>query len=685
MAGIKVVIWDDEKAKSEIAKRYRQASESRRPLEDTWIYAEQTLYSTTMQGQLRTGATSVTDDYNIGVPGIDDSDLETNVAYVFKNFRFLHAQMSANPPAVAMRPQTSDQDDHRKADAADRISRWALRHYKLQEKQDQQNLGTLGYGTGFVKTVWDSTRGDIIEFDAENGECKLEGDIAISTPFIWNMYIDPDAKAMDELKWVIEKIYMDYNEALGRWPDKEEELKKARITESSGSPSPRGGRTSQLNDKHYNVVELLEYWETGLPTNGYMGRFCITILDGDVIEPCRPSPFRFKRAGAVSRIENDEKLDDEEKMAKVDKLPEQAQLPYSILTDIDVPNMVWGKSAVDYAASIQENLVRLDSARLDNIRAAGTPKLILPENTEIAEDSLSDVAWDVVRITGNQPPYWQSPAQMMPQMDSERQNFITGINDVMGVNESMFGQQSREQAAAAMQYATNQGNMIRRRLFNKYTLNIESIHKNILNLIRKHWSVERTIFVVGKEKALEAIDIKGADIDGGYDIVGEYGTTLSLDPVTRREEILQLQPLFEKAGVPARTSMRMLKLNEVEGLFDELDLAENRQKEVFDEMIADHAYIAPEEQMDHENMIAWALHYFMTEEFQALSPEDQLNLKTHNKARGALAAQEKSGANSAAAPGNQVPAASPGPVPSQPAGPVPPAGGPAASPAPGAT
>jgi len=36
-----------------------------------------------------------------------------------------------------------------------------------------------------------------------------------------------------------------------------------------------------------------------------------------------------------------------------------------------------------------------------------------------------------------------------------------------GVNDSMFGQQKREQSGFSMQYATNQGKMVRRRLFNK--------------------------------------------------------------------------------------------------------------------------------------------------------------------------------------------------------------------------
>jgi hypothetical protein len=145
--------------------------------------------------------------------------------------------------------------------------------------------------------------------------------------------------------------------------------------------------------------------------------------------------------------------------------------------------------------------------------------------------------------------------------------------------------------------------------------------------------------------------------------------------MSRREEILTLQPLFEKAGVPTRTSLKLLKLNELEGMYDRLALAENRQKEIFDEMIATGRYIAPEDLLDHENMISWALEYFMTQEFQSLEQQLKELCKQHIRDRVQLAAQEK-----AALTGPQ-PGATPGPVPQpqMPAGPEPaqPAGLPA--------
>lgn len=662
----KLITWDEAKTETEIRKRFQHAQEARKYLEDRWLRNENTVYTlSSNQGMASYMQNSLENNFQIGLPGADGSNADVNSAYTFKNLRFIHAQMSANPPAVAMRPTSSDQEDHRKADAADRIVRWAMRHYNLQEKVDQLSLNTLVYGTGLIKAVWDSTKGDITEFDEENDEIKTEGDIAITVPFIWNIFLDPDAHNWEDMKWVMERIYMDLDEALRRWPDKSDELKAARVTQAR---NPMNSKESKLQDNKYNAVELIEYWETGLPINGYLGRYCITTIEGKVIEPCRPSPHRFSRAGAVSRIEAMD-LPDEVKEAKLKRIPEQACLPFHLLTDIDIPNYTWGRSFVEYASGLQDNLNRLDSSVLDNIQAHGVARMILPELAEISDDSLGNSPWDVVKITGNQPPYFMNPPTLMPDMSAARQNFITGINEVSGVNEAMFGQQSREQSGASMQYATNQGNMIRRRLFNKYVLVVESLYKNILNLVRKHWTLNRTIAVLGKEKALEAVDIKGADIDGGYDVIGEYGVTLSLDPITRREEIMSLQPLFEKAGVPVRKALEMLKLNELEGMYDGLDKAGARQKEIFDEMIATGNYISPKKFRDHENMIAWALDYFMSQEFNVLPPEIQMLCEKHIEARANIAAQEQGASAPAptAAPAN----AAPGPVPGQPAGEVP--------------
>ena len=127
--------------------------------------------------------------------------------------------------------------------------------------------------------------------------------------------------------------------------------------------------------------------------------------------------------------------------------------------------------------------------------------------------------------------------------------------------------------------------------------------------------------------------------DGGFDIVVEYGASLSLDPSTRREEILQLMPLFEKAGVDNKTLLSMLKLNELEGMHDIMQLSEQRQKEIFEEMLDANRFIEPRELEEHKGMLNYAYRYVMTSEFKNLEEEQKALLEQHIHMREQLAAQ----------------------------------------------
>lgn len=306
---------------------------------------------------------------------------------------------------------------------------------------------------------------------------------------------------------------------------------------------------------------------------------------------------------------------------------------------------------------------------IDNIRAHGISRMVLPEGSEVSDDSITDSTWDIVKLSGSVPPHFVNPPSPMQDMSPMRDRLQRNLDDTYGVNDTMFGQMQRETSGSALQYATNQGNMIRRRLFNKYVLLTESVYKTYLKLVRKHWDVGKVIQVVGREKIVEAVEIKGADIDGGFDMQVEYGASLSLDPQTRRQEIMTMQPLFEKANVPPRIQLQMMKLNELEGMYDIIQMAEDRQKEIFDIMLATGEYITPEKFQDHQNMIAYALQYFMTREFADLDPEFQEMCRQHVEDRRQVAAQEMQ-------PPSGMP---PGPAPAmQPA--APPATGPAGGP-----
>ena len=626
-----MILWDNDKAELELKRRLTGSKTFRKIFESDWEDSERSLYNTKGAENAPDAGLSFDSELDLGLGDIDSGNQTVGVNYMFKNYRFIHSQLSANPPTVVARPTTSDPADRRKADAADRLIRHAIRAESMQENVDRSSGKTLLYGTGWMKTFWNPHKGDIVGRDEKTGEFTLEGKIDIYSPSTWDVWIDPDARVSEDIRYIFERRTIPLDEAVMMWPEREEIIRAAAKKLNAREGVEFTGRP--VTDSE--LVEVYEYWERGLPINGMLGRYAICLEDGQLVEPVKPSPFSFSPPA-----------EDGEK-----PMPTTAGLPYHSFTDIDVIDEVYGKSFTEFEAPIQEIINRIDSVDLDNAQAHGVARLILPEGAEIAEGSISNSPWDIIKIKGNQGPFHLNPPTIMPQMSQLRDRLKSGGDDMAGVNEAMFGEMSRETSGFSLQYATNQGNMIRRRLFNKYVLFVEEIYNAYLNLVRKYWDDSRVIHVLGKEKAFEAIDIKGSDIDGGYGLVVEYGASLSLDPSTRREELLQLMPLFEKAGVDNKTILSMMKLNDLEGLYDIMQLAGERQSEIFTEMVASDKYIAPRELEEHQGMLEYAYRYLMTAEFKHLEEDQKILIETHVKEREQLAAAGAGVEQAAGAPG----------------------------------
>lgn len=655
----KIAPWDKDTAKKELSKRLREAMEFRSRFEAFWESNEQIMFDA--EGVLNTTSANSHPEFGTYRDGssLDSANVNQNSAYAFRNLNYIHSQMSSNPPSVVAEPTTTDPDDRLAALAADRLVDHGRTTYNMADRVDMFTLNTLVYGTGFFKLVWDSGQGEIIDID-EEGNLQLEGDINIRVPNVWNVYLDQHAEEIKQVRYVFEAIHMELSHAQAKWPEHAELLE----TVAAANRPNQSNTLGPLDEsKPGREVEIYEYWEKGLPENGYDGRHALCLKDGTILGELKPNPHRFLAAETVRQIKKRyADMGQAVVEEKLDKIPQKAELPYHILTHVDVPGVVYGKSVLDYVVPIQNNLNRLMLTALDNAAAHGAVRLVLPEANEIADDSIVNTSFQVIKVSGPAGPYeMRMPAllgDLGPMMDREKQQ----IDDIMGVNDSQFGQMKRETSNAALQSAAAQGSMIRRRLFNKYSNAIQGIYRQFLKLTRKHIDIDRLYHIIGKEHPLEALEIKTMDLDGGYDLKVTYGSSMSLDPLTRRGEIQQLMPFFKEVGVPQSTIMDMMQLNELRGMYDHTRVAKERQMEVFDTMIETQTYIPPEPNQDHVGMLAAALEYVMTREFFDLDPDSKLLINQHIEERKQLGAQEAAPPAPAGPPAGGMPPGGAGPM-----------------------
>jgi hypothetical protein len=218
----------------------------------------------------------------------------------------------------------------------------------------------------------------------------------------------------------------------------------------------------------------------------------------------------------------------------------------------------------------------------------------------------------------------------------------------MGVNELLQGQINRELSGFASQTAINAANTVRHRVFNKYTRLVEFVYTIFVDSVRENWKVKRKLKVIGKENSSTIKYIEGEDIADGYMLTFEYGTNFSLDPAMRREEIMQSREVLLGAGVTDKKIAAMLKYNEIDALFDSVEIARKRQIEIFERAIevyekTGEIKLEPAKVMRkafHLEMAEAAMEFVMTRDFLGLEADLKEAIYKHIDDREKLAAEQ---------------------------------------------
>lgn len=627
---MKVTRWTEDKAQKELSKRFKRAVEYRKLFEGQWKTNEKYLFPVKRTNEESLGSWSSTAELAqmIGNSAPDSNSI--TLPRIKKNVRYLHAQMSANPPSTVALPESSDESCRRAASAARHILKWGARQYMFQEVQDMASLSTIAFGTGISRLSQDPNAGRVKDYDETSGEVTMEGDICHKPVSVWDFWVGKESDSVRTMRetWIRHKMPLD--EAIARWPDAIEVLEESVINPNHdwqewGEPgaSTLARQDSEKQADAEKMVEVLEYHQKGDIFNAGKGYHCFHTADGKLVSELGENP------------------------------EPNAGLPYSTMTDLDVPGHFWGKSTVDFAIPIMLVVDQIDTMVLDNLEAHGNIKLVVYESSEVNDDDLNTNPAQVIRVSGTAQ---QAPNNItMPSLAIDfyklRENLLAAIDEIMGINEVIQGQFQKDMSGFSAQTAINAANLVRRRLFNKYTMFTETNAQLLIDNVRKHWDTKRKLPVVGTEETDNITELDKSDVEQGFILQTQYGQNFSLDPAMRREEIMQALPILEKAGINPKVVARMLKYNEVEGLFDEVEVARNRQLEIFQKMIEvyNSASVIPDFSADkmkyakHGLMAEAAMDYFMTREFLQLDPELKEAMYAHYDLRVKLEALQATG------------------------------------------
>lgn len=616
---MKVTLWTKAVAEKELKKRFKRAVEYRKLFEGQWKENEKYLFPVqNVSGESISYNSHAELAQKLSIVAGDGKSI--TLPRIKKNVRYLHAQMSANPPSAVALPESPDDSCRRAATAARHIMKWGARQYHFQEVTDMTCLNAIVYGTGIGRLYHDKNKGKVSKYDRVTGEVTVDGDIAHKSISIWDYWCGSNTKSTTEWEEGWERIRMPFEEAVALWPEARGILEEAIINPNRDwqewgdegiAEESRLDLDKQVEKEQ--IVEILEYHQKASIFNANLGYHCFHTMEGKLISEIEDNPTP------------------------------NAEIPYGVITDLDVPGHFYAKSTVDFALPIMRVVDQIDTMVLDNLESHGNLKLVVYESAEVNDDDLNTNPTQVIRISGTAQ---QAPNHLvMPSLAIDfyklRENLLAAIDEMMGINEVIQGQFQKDMSGFSAQTAINAANLVRRRLFNKYTLYVEKMYTLLLDNVRKYWDKKRKVPVVGEEDSANLPEYDKSDVASGFILQAQYGQNFSLDPAQRREEIMQAQPLLKEAGVNPKALVRMLKYNEVEGLFDSIEIARARQLEIFQAAVklfedADEIKIMPAWAMTyamHDMMAEAAQEYFMTREFLQLDPRLKEAMYEHQEAR----------------------------------------------------
>lgn len=603
--------------------------------EDQWRINEEAAFAAYWDRSNEGGgsASQPIDIYNaIASRSMDAPDSSMGISYSFKYLRYLHSQASANPPSCIPTPRTPEYKDRRAAIVADSFIHYARKHLNVQDIQDLRSLGCLMYGTGFSKLWWNPATGPIVT-DVYEGTVTTMGDIDSEARWVWDIYLDPSARTWKQCRYLFDRHRMPLIEAMSRWPE------QAKFIEDKKGVFLTNSANRDKGDKfEEDLFEVYEYWEVGAPWNGFMGLHCWLWLS-------------------------------EEKVVLMGELEANEEpgrrLPYQLHTDIDVPGQIYGKSFLDYTNRLQDVLNRLDSFVYEQIQSHANVKLVVYDGAQVGEQTTTD-SYNILEIkSGEAPPLYIQPPQLPNFLMEFRQHLIEGMEALAGMNEQMFGKQQRETSGYAAQSAINAANLTRRRFFVKFQFATEQYYRHYLELVKDNYDEPKKLDIVGKEDGVSLAFFNGSDLEGEYDFDTDYGTSFSLDPESRREEVMQLKDLLTEAGYSATQILGFLRLSDSKGPVDLASRAKMRQYEIFDKMEASFMdgtplYIEPQKNENHVPMLEACTEYRSSAQFEYLPEELKVLVDKHIDARTEMAASIAAGGQQpggGAAPAGAMPGA----------------------------
>lgn len=489
---------------------------------------------------------------------------------MFSTERVVVAKTSAQDPKPSVTPATNTDEDREAARGLEGLIKY---HWRKQD-MDVEWICFLSEqwstGGGWWKCIWNPEAGEIIrveddiaeEFDIpQQDRVRRTGDIEVSAPSPFNIFVDPGASNDRQARWIIHVHYLHVDEVWERW---DEEV-------DADSPSQHGAswvRDTGSDYEGYSELAMVkEYWER--PSKAY------------------PGGRRYVVAG-------DKLLESEEPAA--DDVDAIFSLPFIYIPFYPDTESFYGITPVSFSREMQRNLNQTISLIVEQSRLHAHGKWLIPKgNGTIRITSMPGEKIEYNPTHG--PPTWLRGDPVAPSMLQLVEFFRTMKQFVDGVHDASQGaSQGASQSGRAVVFQAEEDNTKLGPTLKLLRAGMKRLGRLMLETWQRHADGSLNYRIQGGNGASQIHSIEAGNIRF-EDVEFTVDNNLPDNKEARRQTIMEL---FQIGLVEPEKALGLMEFGDLDELTGSQDRDKQRARNENERMMAGEQI----EPMGHEDHLA---------------------------------------------------------------------------------
>jgi hypothetical protein len=451
------------------------------------------------------------------------------------------ANYTSQKPTAVVTPATGETEDFYAAQAAEQVWESIYRRQQLKKKWARNAFWYVVTGNAFVRTTWNNAV-ELPDVDAiyelsagEKVRLPAQGDVNIANVTPFHLFV-PDLleQEIEDQPYVFQAYVkpLDWARRQFNDPGIMPDCKAANEILDSVYFS----RASVQGEKADSVL-VLECW-------------------------MKPGALAQFPDGCFATVVN------EKVVGYVDHMPYgHQQFPFAHAITIDTGKF-YGASVLEDAIPIQKEYNNSVNQIIESKRRMGRPQWVVPKGSIDVNRMTSEPGAVLQYEAALGEPRQISGTPIPSYVVEEPQRIKQDFEDITGQHAVSRGSTDGSVVAAtAISFLQERDDALRQTGYDHVESLMEKVGQQALSLFAAYVEVPRSIKVVGSDKILNVLELKGSDIAAGTDLNIEGGSAL---PQSKSAKTALLMDLFQAGAISNQDLLSLMDMGGVQVLTDRL-------------------------------------------------------------------------------------------------------------------